>query len=257
MACTSSGIGCNKGSSGCPDVFGCISGQCPDLTLKRHDNKPQFKVSVSDCDGPLDLTDLVTEASMFATGKLKKSIAATDTYFSLADNIGFFQIMVGDIIIMDQIRMPEKMLVTAFDEKNYYVQVERGYQGTTAQTWKKGNPLKIMKFINQPAETLMVYQDIINIDGTTTTDVHTDSFLIYNWGPTDTCLPGCYYLEFKLIKMTGLGILSDPTPVFGPSDLTPSDYGCGLGINVEWIRRFPVDASGFIIQITDSPTAEG
>jgi len=230
MACTSSGIGCTTPPSGCPDQFGCISGVCPDFTIRRNDTKPPFKVKIEDCDGPLDLTGLVLEASMWAKGKLKKSILAADTYFSLADNIGFNQIMVGDIIIMDQIRSSEKMLVTGFDEKNYYVEVERGYSGTTVQDWKKGSPLRVMKFINSPALTEMDYQDIIEIDGTTTLNVLVDSFFVYEWGATDTSLPGCYYLEFKLIKL--------------------------LEDEIEWLRRFPVDSEGFYIKITDSPTAE-
>jgi hypothetical protein len=258
MACTSSGIGCTTPPSGCPNQLGCISGLCPDFTIRRNDTKPPFKVKIEDCDGPLDLTELVVEASMWAKGKLRKSILAADTYFSLADNIGFNQIMVGDIIIMDQVRSSEKMLVTAFDEKNYYVQVERGYSGTTAQDWKKGSLLRIMKFINSSAQTEMSYQDIIEIDGTTSLNVLVDSFFVYEWGPNDTCLPGCYYLEFKLMKMlsSDLQAQDDPIPSFGPQGLEPSDYGCGLGVDVEWVRRFPVDSEGFYIQITDSPTSE-
>ena len=45
-------------------------------------------------------------------------------------------------------------------------------------------------------------------------------------------------------------------PSFTSPDLTPSDFGCGLGTNVEWIRRFPVDSEGFTIKIFDSPTSE-
>lgn len=156
---------------------------------------------MEDCDGPMDLTDLVLEATMWAKAKLKKAITVEDTYFALADNIGFNQIMVGDIIIMDRSRLPEQMIVTAFDETNRLVMVQRGYHGTTPQAWKKGTPLRIMKFMGATAQTEMLYQDILEIDGTTTSNVLTDSFFVYEWGPNDTCLPGCYYLEFKLLKM--------------------------------------------------------
>lgn len=263
MACTSSGIGCTSTPQGCPDQYGCISGVCPDFVIRRHDTRPPFKVKIDDCDGPLDLTGLILEASMWAKGKLKASITISDTYFGLADNIGFNQIMVGDIIIMDRPRLPEYMLVTGFDENNRFVQVQRGYHGTNPQTWKKGTPLRIIKFMGATAETNMIYQDVLEIDGTTTSNVLTDSFFVYNWGPNDTCLPGCYYLEFKLIKMIDnaeslFEAAGTPSviPSFTNPSLIPSNFGCGLGVGVEWIRRFPVDSEGFVIQITNSPTSE-
>jgi hypothetical protein len=40
-----------------------------------------------------------------------------------------------------------------------------------------------------------------------------------------------------------------------PSFIT-SVSGCDLGSGVEWVRRFPLDAEGFLIKIVDSPTAE-
>ena len=209
MACTSSGIGCSSQPQGCPSQNGCISGVCPDFTLRRNDTKPPFKVRMEDCDGPLDLTNLIVEASMWAKGKIKSAMSSTDTYFSLADNIGFNQIMVGDIIIMDRPRMPEYMLVTGFDENDNLVHVQRGYHGTIPQSWKRGTALKIMKFINAEAQSEMIYQDILEIDGTTTSNVLTDAFFVYEWSPNDTCLPGCYYLEFKLIKMKD----SPPAPI--------------------------------------------
>lgn len=357
MVCTSSGLGCNSGPQGCPDQYGCIPGQCPDFTIRRNDTKPSFRVKMEDCDGPLDLTGLVLEASMWAKGKLKKALALTDTYFSLADNIGFNQMMVGDTIIMDRPRSPEHMLVVGFDEDDGLVLVQRAYHGTVAQNWKRGTPLRILKFSNSQAQTEMLFQDVLEMDGTTNPDVLIDSFFVYEWGPTDTCLPGCYYLEFKLIKMidfvpisniirpddddaiscvswpvgtvygplgpyvrdgdsyeNGLNeipgdelpsppaddqfatidddddggitevwtpsvialppsfvtlpsvIASGPyiveangmsiIPSFTPSSDTPSTFGCGLGDGVEWIRRFPVDSEGFLIQIVDSPSSE-
>lgn len=262
MTCKSTGIGCTSPKQGCLDQYGCMSGACPDFTLKRHDTRPAFKVKIEDCDGPLDLTGLVLEANMWAKAKLKASITQTSTYFSLADNIGFNQIMVGDIIIMDRARLPEKMLVIGFDENNRLVQVQRGYQGTTAQSWSKGSPLRIMKFMNSPAQTEMILEDILELNGTTTQDVLTESFFIYDWQPADTCLPGCYYLEFKLIKMVETTSVSysltslNSIPSFTPSNLNPTDFGCGHSSEIEWIRRFPVDAEGFSIKIVDSPSSE-
>lgn len=243
----------------CPDALGCPADVCPDIVLRRHDTKPSLKVRVEDCDGPMDLTGLVLEATMWANGKLKKKITSSDEYFALADNIGFEQIMVGDTIIMDRARRPEQMLVTAFDETNYFVKVQRGYHGTPIQDWKKGTPLRIIKFTGAAAQTEMVYQDVIQIDGTTQEQL-TDSLLVYEWGPTDTCLPGCYWLEFKLLKMSEatsvMAMASDEiVPSFTDSSLTPADFGCGLGAGVEWIRRFPLE-EGFLVKITDSITSD-
>jgi len=245
----------------CPDRFGCIPGVCPDFTIRRHDTRPPFKAQVEDCDGPLDLTDLVLEASMWAKAKLKCAIDAEIDFFPLADNIGFEQIMVGDIIIMDRARLPEHMLVIAFDEENSLVQVQRGYHGTTPSAWKKGAALRIMKFLGATAQTEMILQDLTQIDGTVLEDQITASFLVYEWEEKDTCLPGCYFLEFKLLKMIeeeSVSIMNteDITPSFTDPNLTPSDFGCTLGSGVEWVRRFPVSGEGFLIEIVDSPTAE-
>lgn len=261
MTCKSTGIGCVSPKQGCIDQFGCISGLCPDFVIKRHDTRPAFKVKIEDCDGPLDLTNLVLEANMWATAKLKNSITASSTYFALADNIGFNQIMVGDVLIMDRARLPEKMLVTAFDENNRLVQVQRAYQGTTAQAWKKGSPLRIMKFMNSPAQTEMIFENVLELNGTVTENVLVESYFIYEWNSADTCLPGCYFFEFKLIKMadtTSIAYsLSTPViPSFTDSNLNANDFGCGHSLEIEWIRRFPVDSEGFYIKIIDSPTSE-
>lgn len=239
----------------CPDKFGCLD-TCPDFVIKRHDTKPPFKAKVDDCDGPFDLTGLVLEASMWAKAKLKSAITETDTYFGFADNIGFEQLMVGDILIMERSRLPEHMLVVAFDEKNSLVQVIRGYHGTPISSWKKGIPFKIMKFMNAPATTEMVLQNIIQIDGTTLKDQLTDSLLVYEWQPRDTCLPGCYFLEFKLLKMIDVSLAAtNIIPSFTDPSLTPNDFGCNLGVGVEWVRRFPL-SEGFLVQVLESPTME-
>jgi len=247
-------------SNQCPDQYGCIKGVCPDFTIRRHDTKPDFRVKMEDCDGPMDLTDLVLEATMWAKGKLKTSISESDTYFALADNIGFTQIMIGDVIIMDQARIPEKMLVTAFDENNKFVQVQRAYHGTPVQKWNKGSSFKIIKFMNATAKTEMFYEDVLELDGTTTNNVLMESYFIYEWTPEDTCLPGCYYFEFKLIKMkTATNLLASDasiTPSFIDISYIPSNFGCGMSDEIEWIRRFPLDQEGFLIKIADTFTSE-
>jgi hypothetical protein len=190
--------------------MGCTQGSCPDFVIRRHDTKPDFRLAMEDCNGPMDLEDLVLEASMWAVGKIKNEIQVGDSYFALADNIGFNQIMVGDIILMDRCRTPEKMLVTAFDEANKLVQVQRAYGGTIAQNWKKGSSLKIIKFMDAAAKIEMVYEDVLELDGTITENVIQESYFVYEWSASNTCLPGCYYLEFKLMQLT-------PTPSPTPS----------------------------------------
>lgn len=188
-------------SQECLDKFGCPEGQQPDFQIRRHDTQPPFKVSVEDCEGPLDLRGLVVEVNMWAKAKLRDTIDETCDYFRLADNVGFDQVMVGDIIQMDRIRLPEQMLVTGFDEYNKLIRVERGYRGTQISKWKKGNSMRIFRVMNAPAATEMVFDDIQQVDGTVDEDVNTESFLVYEWQPEDTCLPGCYWVEFKLLKM--------------------------------------------------------
>lgn len=249
-------MACTSNTSGCVDQYNCAGGSCPDFKIRRNDTKPELKVKIQDCDGPLDLTDLVLEASMWANGRLKSAMSDSIDYLSLADNIGFNQIMIDDVIIVSGPRQTEHMLVVAFDEKNRYVNVHRGYHGTTPQAWSKGQQVKIIKFMNSQANTEMVLQDTLNLDGTTTKDVLVDSYFVYPWKGSDTCLPGCYFLEFKLMKMV-VPVRVDAaseTPSF--SDPSLIDYHCGLPGGIEWIRRFPVDSEGYTIKIYDSPTSE-
>jgi hypothetical protein len=188
----------------CSSKDGCPDGVCPDFMIRRHDTRPPLKVSVQDCDGPMDFRGLIIEVNMWAMGKLKADIDDTITYFRLSDDIGFEQVMVGDIIVLDRVRLPERMLVIGFDEANKLIQVERGYHATTPSAWKRGTTLRIFRIMNAPAASEMVFDNIQNVDGTTDKNVLVDSFLVYEWQPEDTCLPGCYWLEFKVLKMIDL-----------------------------------------------------
>jgi hypothetical protein len=241
---------------GCIDRFGCLPSRCPDFTIRQHDTKPDFRFDVEDCDGPMDLTDLVCEASMWVKAKLKKAITAADTYFGLADAIGFDQIQVGDIIVMDRARAPEQMLVTGFDEVNRLVQVQRGYNGSVVSAYPRGAGLKAFRTLNAVATTEMVREDIPQVDGTVQTAVLTKSTLVYEWAAEDTCLAGCYWFEFKLLKMQTLQLMASAAPSVSFISYSPSDTGCALAAGVEWVRRFPTTGDGFLIQIGPSPTAE-
>ena len=249
------------------------------MELKRHDTQPSFIVTVSDCNGPLDLTNCITEVSMWARANLKKTIDVTDTYFALARNVGFQQSLVGDIIVMDRVRDPEQMLVIGHDELNHLVQVQRGYNGTPVSCYKRGTPLRIFRILNAVGSTDMVYQKIDQLDGNSQ-NVLTESQLIYTWQPNDTCLPGCYWLEFKLLNMLtdgwldplaqppGISFIPRPCGTAGDGSdgcggsITPiftktTTVGCGIGNGVSWVRRFPSGSDdGFYIKINNTNTAE-
>lgn len=226
----------------CPDKFGC-SNECPDFQIKRHDTRPAFKVAVEDDNGPLDLTGLVLEANMWVNSKLKANIDDDDTTIKLSENIGFDQILPGDIIIMDRVRSPEQMSVISFDEIEKTIEVGRGHNGTTASAWKKGNKLRAFRLLNAAATTEMLYDDITQIDGTVLEDQLIESYLVYEWTANDTCVPGCFWLEFKLIKISEDVEIPSVTPV------------CYSGDGVEWVRRFPSNGE-FLIKVWDSPTSE-
>ena len=104
----------------------------------------------------------------------------------------------------------------------------------------------------------MLFRSVLELDGTITKDVLQESYFVYSWQSGDTCLPGCYYLEFKLMKMlieTASGVNSmSVTPSF--TDPSTINYHCSTPPNIEWIRRFPVDSEGYLVKISDSPTSE-
>ncbi len=242
----------------CPDRYGCIPGVCPDFVIRRHDTRPSFKVNVEDCDGPMDFSNLVVEFSLWARARLRLDTTSEGAFVSFADGIGFYQVMVNDILIFDRPRSPEHMKVIGFDEDNHLIFVQRGVNGTTISNWKKGTPIKIMKAFSNPALSELVLQDVENRDGTKDRDQLTDSFLVYDWKPSDTCLPGCYWGEFKVLSLSNVETEpdDDADDVTMTMTLSPSDYGCKLGEGVEWARRFPVTGEGYLIKVEDSPSAE-
>lgn len=261
MACSTNS--CASVPTGtCPDKFGCFPNVPVDFCIKRHDTKPPFKVIVEDCDGPMDLTGLVLEASMWAKAKLKKDLSSTDTQFQVADNIGFEQCMVGDIIVVSgRVRAPEQMLVTGFDETNSYIKVQRGYHGTPVTSFKRGTAIKIFRVLNAPGTIEMDVEDIQQVDGSVKEDQITESRLVYEWAARDTCLPGCYFLEFKLLKMLdpdAVDASATPSVPSSASVVSYSDFqmGCTVGVGVDWVRRYPSNAEGYLIRVNDSPTSE-
>ena len=248
------GVNCNSGGGNCPDSFGCDDAPS-NFCIKRHDTKPEFRVNVEDCDGPIPEDDgLILEINMWSKARLKTTLESDVDHFYLADNIGFYQIMVDDIIVVDQIRMPEQMKVVGFDESNKIVFVERGYNDTTPQKHLKGTLLRIFRAKDFPAQIEFVYEDVLQIDGSVKNQL-VNTFLVCPWIPEMTCLPGCYWLEFKLIKMN-VSFLNHISNISYTFDLSPNDYGCSHDANIEWIRRFPLSGEGFLIKIIDSPTAE-
>lgn len=256
MSCTDNSCVTNYGN--CLDKFGCSSTLPADFCIKRHDTKPPFKVVVENCDGAMDLTGLVLEVSMWSLAKLKKDITDADTFIQLADNVGFEQVAVGDIIVMQRVRAPEQMLVIDFDEINHRIVIQRGYHGTPVSSFKKGTQLRMFRMLNAPGTTEMDTEDIQQVDGSVIEDQITESRLVHEWAANDTCLPGCYFLEFKLIKMLE-NASPDENPTQSPSQTgsyTEFQMGCTAGVGVESVQRFPRNTEGYLIKVVDSPTAE-
>jgi hypothetical protein len=220
---------------------------CPDFTIKRHDTRPVFKVDITDCDEPVDLTGLVIEASMWLNTKLKTNIDTSITAIQFADNIGFEQINENTIIQIGDNRKFERMLVDYIDEDTKTVHVFRGQLDTNSYSFTKGSKVKLLRFLNAPAQAELEYQDIENLDGTVSKNTLVRSTLIYEWQPDDTCFWGKYFLEFKIMEVQ---------PITIPVVSNIPNYHCGLGAGVVWARRFPSDREGFLIHIFDSPTAE-
>jgi hypothetical protein len=219
------GVGCSQGTSGCSQST-CDS--LPDFCIKRGDSRPSFKVLIQDCEGVVDLTDenLVLEASMWFKTKLKSSIEVSDDHISFADNIGFDQVSVGDVIVMDRVRSPERMLVVSIDESNKTVEVERGYDSTVVSGWPKGNVLRSFRFMDQQASIESAFEEVASVDGNSAEEL-VETFMVFEWTPSHTSLPGCYFFEFKLTMMDAS--------------------------SVSWVKKTPLDKEGFVINIVDSP----
>lgn len=222
------GVGCGSGPVGCGN-----SGECPfppDFCIKRHDTRPDFRISMSDCDGPVDLSDdgIVVEASMWFDAKLKSSITSSSDQIMFADGIGFDAVRVGDVIATARARSPERMIVTAINESDRSMAVARGQDGTTAQAWDKGIGLRVFRFRDQPAMVESVSEDVESVDGTVSEEL-SDTLLVFKWDGAHTSMPGCYWLEFKILKVVPGG--------------------------VDWVKRVPLDRDGFMINVIDSPTS--
>lgn len=225
------GIGCSQYSD-CSSKEGCPEGIVPDFCIKRNDTSPSFKVSLEDCDGIVDLNgNYSLEVNIWIKSKLKKSITESSTELEFADNIGFEQIKENNVILMNRARNPEKMLITGFDENEKKINVQRGYEGTEAQSWTKGSELIVFRAIDSEGEIESLYEEVSKLDGTTENEL-VQTFLVYKFTEETSCFSGCYWLEFKLLQFD-----EDLTTVISK-------------------RRFPSEGEGFLIKIIDSPTGE-
>jgi len=226
---------------------------CPIFTIKQHSTYPALKIQVFDCqDSPYDMKDLIVEASMWSVAKLKFDIDVNDDLIQFADNIGYNTVGTSSIIHVSNGRDFERMQIIGFDDVNKIIQVSRGACDTSVRPWKKGSAVKIIRFLNNPAEAELVYENVEQIDGAIIENQLTKSFLVYNWKPEDVCFAGKYFFEFKVLKMNLFTNLSNE----GIISVQELNYHCGLGIGVEWARRFPVESEGFVIEVLASPTAE-
>ena len=224
------GVGCGSAPESCGG-----SGVCPvppNLCIKRYDTRPAFRVSMSDCDGPIDLTDsgIVVEASMWVDAMLKSSILLSATTLRFADDIGFESVKVGDIIVTVRARSAEKMLVTSINEATHDIQVTRAQHGTVAQAWDRGSGLRVFRFQDEPAAVESVIETVESMDGSTSEEL-ADTLLSFEWSGDKTSMPGCYWFEFKILK-------------FSPGSTDP-----------DWVKSVPLSPEGYMINIVDSPTS--
>lgn len=226
------GVGCGSAGSNCRNSGDCTNS--PDLCIKRHDTRPHLKIAMSDCDGPIDLSEegVVVEASMWFDAKLKAEVQAATSQIRFADDIGFESVSVGDVVSTPKSREPEMMLVTAVDEESKTLTVSRGHGGTLARTWSKGTEFAVFRFRDEPAKIESVFEESEAIDGSVSENL-TETLLVFEWEQAHTSFPGCYWLEFKILKI---------------SSSSSSD-------SVDWIKRIPLSYPGFTIKIVDSPTS--
>ena len=200
MVAVTLGINQYYSTNNCDAVDGCPTNVCPDIVLKKNDTNPAFRVAISDCDGSLDLSDpyLIVEVNMWSKAKLKRSITASDTVIEFADGVGFDQVLVDDVLYFNHVRAPEMMTVESIDEIEKEITVSRD---GTVRVWKKGSPLVIYRIKNASGSIETILGDIVDETGVTLTDQLIDTNLLYQWDRNDTLLPGCYWLEFKLVKL--------------------------------------------------------
>jgi hypothetical protein len=223
------------------DIAPCLGIGCPVLNIKKNDNKPDLKIKVEDCNGyPIDLKNQIVEASMWFDSRLLKSVTKDQNFIILASIKAFNQLLVGDIIQISTGRNFERMTVTGFEEVRRLVYVDRGTNSTLPSAWPKATPVKCFRFLNAPAIGEMIYSDtLLEVSGEpgmvaydlgrnsmeNRTPVYglptpvgpylVGSYLVYEWKFRDTCLAGCYFLEFKVLT---------PTTT---TTTKPPDYGAG------------------------------
>lgn len=187
----------------CNSLDNCPANVVPDFSIKRFDTNPSLRVQLSDCDGVMDVSDpnLVVEINMWTKSKLKKNITSTDTTIQFADNVAFNQILVGDIIYVDHPRSPEYMQISSIDEDLKIITVLRAVNSTNAISWKKGTVFYIYRIISGIGSIETIYQDLISITGSVEKNQLIESNLVYDWSKNDTLTSGCYWLEFKLMKV--------------------------------------------------------
>lgn len=187
----------------CGSSDNCPANVIPDFSIKRFDTNPSLRVQLSDCDGVMDVSDpnLVVEINMWTKSKLKKNIISTDTTITFADNVAFNQILIGDIIYIDHPRNPEYMQISSIDEDLKIISVLRSVNSTISSSWKKGTILYIYRIISGIGSIETVHQDLISITGSVEKNQLVESNLVYDWSKNDTLTSGCYWLEFKLMKI--------------------------------------------------------
>ena len=169
-----------------------------EFIIKKNDTNPPLRYKIFDCDSnPVDLEgDFLVEASMWSNAKIKKDIDDAQQDISFADNVGFETASIGSNLLLKTSNRYELMTVEDVDDINKIIYAQRAQLNSVASVWKKGSPIKIIKFLNFPATKELEYSDGIDINGEKTTSL-SGSYLVYNWNGLDTSTPGEYFFEFK------------------------------------------------------------
>lgn len=166
---------------------------------------------------------------MWFEAKLKSAVSGTDANLRFADDIGFDSVAIGDVISTSGSRSPEMMLVSSIDESTKTVVVSRGHAGTSPRDWPKGAPISVFRLVDQPAHVESVYEEVESLDGSVSEDL-VDTLLVFEWSAGHTSVPGCYWVEFKIMGLDESG-------------------------GITWTKRVPLSAKGFMVRVIDSPTS--
>ena len=174
------------------------------FSMKKNDTCPSYSIQIYDPEtGNLaSYENWTVKVNMYYVSYLKTDIQDDTMTISLLGNLNLDQIKVGDIIkptSLDQ-SVDEEMLITAMDVNNKTITVTRGYDSTTATSFKKKSKLIFYRIFEKDGYVDSEYEEDENDE--LSDDEELDYSLIkYDWNPEDTTHAGIYCLEFKISQV--------------------------------------------------------